>query len=91
VRALDQVQHPRRLDVLAHRQFDTELGRPGDDRAEQQLIVKEDDDPMVKTAAPIADQSPASLALAMNDPTPQRDRRIADRDRFGRDDEEPAA
>ena len=26
--------------------------------------------PMVSTAAPIADQSPASLALAMNDPTP---------------------
>ena len=25
---------------------------------------------MVKTAAPIADQSPASLALAMKDPTP---------------------
>ena len=42
VRSLDEVQDPAQLDLLAHRQFDAELGRPGDDRPEQRLIVHED-------------------------------------------------
>ena len=92
VRALDEVQHPGRLDVLAHRQFDPELGRPGDDRAEQQLIVQEDDDSHGQHRR--ADRRPVAGVVGLGDvrsDARQRDRCIADRDRFGGDDEEPAA
>ena len=63
--ALQKVQHPGTGNLLAGRQLDLELVRPGDDRPEQQLIVKENDDAMVRMAALIADQFPSSFALAM--------------------------
>ena len=90
--ALDQVEHPGALDILALRQFDPELRRPGDDRAEQQLIVKQDDDAHRQHRR--ADRRPIASVIRLGDvgaDAGQGDGRVADRDRLRGDDEEPAA
>ena len=91
-RAPQQVEHPRASAPRRLRLLDLELLRPGQRRPPDELVDGDDHDDHGDHGAAMARTSPRSIATLMYAPMPgQAEVAVAERERLGHGQEEPAA